>query len=185
MPCFSVHKLRRISVKMIFIYAVVFLSLSCADRSHRHEAVSTAGVELKLKTGADWSKNYRGYDPELPGFHLRGGIGTVILKRAKQLPHGKLVLEIETSPGMPPMLERFRITTGKQVIEAAPFKSPNLNFLAPTKNETSPAKTKQLSLKEYFLFETTDKTVLITFLPATWKLLPDEFEVSWVDWFRK
>ncbi len=60
--------------------------------------------QIVLGDKAEWSPQFEGYEPNLPGYHIVGDIASVTIRaRADDLPEA-LILAIRTSPGMPPML---------------------------------------------------------------------------------
>ena len=140
--------------------------------------------ELTLTKRARWSPGHKGYDPALPGYHLVGDIASITLKpRTKRIPR-KLVLVIQTSPGMPPMLENFTLAAPEITITAA---LPNHQTLAEIRHHKSPKPwetTQQVPKDTYFHFAVLADKVHVKLLPKAMKLLADQCKISWIDRYR-
>lgn len=143
-------------------------------------------VVLTLGKRASWPPGHEGYDPNLPGWHIIGDIASVRLHaRAGALPR-EFVLAIRTSPGMPPMLENFTLTTPRVQLSGEPF-NPGAGMayfrktVCPGEWETVP----ETDADTYFKFEIRDDEVRVTFLPGAVELLRAGCAISWIDWYRR
>ena len=141
--------------------------------------------ELTLGKKASWSPGHEGYDPNLPGYHVVGDIASVTLCAKTDKRPCKLVLAIQTSPGMPPMLENFTLAGPYAKLSGEPFnrEAAMLYFRrvnSPGGWETVPG----IATDTYLKFEICDNEVRVTFLPQAIGLLRAECAISWIDWYR-
>jgi len=166
------------------LFATGLLSLAgCTSLSSRNEAVLAPPFELIFHEGVNWSDNHEGFDPSLPGFHVVGGVGEVVLRPITEKLPEKFILAIRTSPGMPPMLESFMLVSPDTVLESVPFDSSTTVWNAET---DSP---KDILFKvaggTYFQFEVVGAEIYVSFLPRGMSLLKKECKIRWIDWYRE
>jgi len=141
--------------------------------------------ELSLGPKASWSSGHEGYDPNLPGYHIVGDIASVTLHaRAGPLPC-ELVLAIQTSPGMSPMLENFTLVSPCVKLRGEPF-NPNVGITYFERIGCSDEwrALPNVETDAYLRFEIRDDEVRVTLLPKAIKLLRAECTISWIDWYR-
>jgi len=150
------------------------------------ESGGEAGAfDIRLVRGVDWISDTLRFDPRLPGYHLRGGIGTIELQRRSETNSGRLVLEITTSPSMRPNLESFTLGWGDTLLKVAPFTASNLSDVV-TKNAEGRWKTvSQRDTQEYFEFQRGDSTVRVSLLPAALLFMRNVCTITWIDWYRR
>ncbi len=165
--------------KLLLTTGLLYL-VGCASVQGKKES---APFELILHKGVTWSNDHMAFDPNLPGFHVVGGIGEVILRPAtKKLPE-EFILTIRTSPGMPPMLESFTLVSRDTIVDSVPFGGSTTVWNA----ESDRQKDIVFKVPEgtYFLFEIVGTEVHVSFLPRGIALLKEECRIRWVDWFRE
>ena len=137
-------------------------------------------VEVIMGRNAAWPPKMVGYDYALPGYHIVGDIASVTLKpTGKRMPE-RLVLAIATSPGMPPGISSFLVTTTNLVIQSTLPNGPYYEVLKDTGGKvigTTPKET-------YFTSEVVGNEVRVTFQPNAMELLKGTVEVSWIDYYR-
>ena len=142
-------------------------------------------VVLTLGRKAAWSPGHEGYDSNLPGYHIVGDIASVTLHaRRGKLPH-ELVLAIQTSPGMPPMLENFTLVSPSVKLSGEPF-NPEAGMTCFRKVDGSDEweAVPEIATDAYLKFEISHDEVRVTFLPQAIGLLRSECTISWIDWYR-
>ena len=141
-------------------------------------------IELSLGKRASWPPGHEGYDPDLPGYHIVGDIASVALRVATDRLPCVLILAIQTSPGMPPMLENFTLVGPQVKLSGEPFNPDGgLTYFKKVGSddwEDVPA----VETDAYFKFEICDDEVRVTFLPRAVELLRDDCTISWIDWYR-
>ena len=140
---------------------------------------------LTLGKRASWPADHEGYDPNLPGYHIVGGIASVTLHaRRGKLPR-ELVLAIQTSPGMPPMLENFTLVGRFVKLSGEPFNpDAGMTYFARIADSDEWQAVPEIETDVYFKFEIRDDEVRVTFLPRAIELLRAECVISWIDWYR-
>jgi hypothetical protein len=107
------------------------------------------------------------------------------LHRESATDSDRLVLDISTSPGMPPNLESFTLGRGDTLLKVAPFGESNLSDLM-VKNVDGRWITVSLpERQDFFVFAKGDSTVRVSFLPAALQLMGRECTISWIDWYRR
>ncbi len=149
------------------------------------EDVHDEPFELTLGRKASWSQGHEGYDPNLPGYHVAGEIASVKLRaKTDRLPCG-LVLAIQTSPDMPPMLEDFTLIGPHAKLSGEPF-NPEAGVAYFRKVGCSDEWVTVPTIKTdaYLRFEIINDEVRVTFLPKAIELLRAECTISWIDWYR-
>jgi len=159
---------------------------SCVD--HNDTADSDPGgesFELTLGPKASWSQGHEGYDPNLPGYHVVGEIASVTLRAKTDRLPCKLVLAIQTSPEMAPMLENFTLIGPHTKLSGEPF-NPDAGMMYFRKIGCSDewVAVPQVRTDAYLRFEIIRDEVHITFQPKAIELLRAECTISWIDWYR-
>ena len=81
----------------------------------------TSAVAIGMLRGAMLTPGRETYDPELPGYHLSGGIGSVEFRPQGEGPLRAFTLALRTSPAMRPNLEGFSLSIGDTLYQASPF----------------------------------------------------------------
>jgi len=106
-------------LKNLISLTLVVLLAGCTFPVSRGAKSDPFQVELDGRT--KWTERHKGFDSDLPGYHVTGDIASIVLRpRPGRLPD-KMVIAIKTSPGMMrPMLEHFKVTT-KDVTLTQPF----------------------------------------------------------------
>ncbi|GAB4374859.1 MAG: hypothetical protein Kow0042_19820 [Calditrichia bacterium] len=170
---------------MCLFFAAVLVFSGCARISGKTVRNDSAPIKLVLEKGVQWAENKKGFDRELPGFHLVGGIGEVTLRLTSPDRPPKLILEIQTSAAEPPMLEQFRIITSNLIYEMSPFSQPAVIYVLERHPGEHPMVRDTLPQDEYFSFKMIDGGVQVIFSAKSWNLLSDKCRISWVDRFRK
>ncbi len=159
---------------------------SCID--HNDTADLDLGgepFELTLGKKASWSQGHEGYDPNLPGYHIAGEIASVTLRAKTDRPPCELVLTIQTSPEMAPMLENFTLTGPFAKLSGEPF-NPDVGLTyfrrvaGPGEWEAVP----EIDTDEYLGFQIRDDEVRVILLPPAIGLLRAPCTISWIDWYR-
>lgn len=141
--------------------------------------------ELLLAHNASWSQGYRGYDPNLPGYHIVGDIASVTLRATTDTSPDKLILAIRTSPGMPAMLENFTLVSPHVKLSGEPLNDPvGLTYFRRIDCSEGWEAVPEMETDMYLRFETAGGTVRVTFLPMAIELLRAQCEISWIDWYR-
>jgi len=70
--------------------------------------------QVEFDGRAKWTEWHKGFDSDLPGYHVTGDIASIVLRpRPGRLPD-KMVIAITTSPSMRPMLEHFKDCSKKK-----------------------------------------------------------------------
>jgi hypothetical protein len=161
---------------------LVFLTAACGPTGHSTGA-GEVPVRIDLIRGVRWDYPNEGFDPDLPGFHLAGGIGTVHLAAAAA-PEA-VVLEIRTTMAQQPNLEGFTVQWAETLLQIAPFRDGNLAELITDSGGTDGGRQLQMVHQGYFEFSREEDVVRVRFLPPALRLLPRECTVSWVDWYRR
>jgi len=140
--------------------------------------------EISLGNRAKWSQQYKGYDPNLPGYHIVGDIASVTIRaRTNDLPE-TLILAIRTSPGMPPMLENFTFAAPCVMLTGEPFKGAELDYFTRDNSSIDWQGPSKVQTGTYFKFGVFGDEVHVTFLPPAIELLKVECKISWIDWYR-
>ncbi len=142
-----------------------------------------AGEPFAVALGecTSWTEGRSGYDPDLPGYHITGGIASISLRPTGYPSPDHLVLAIATSPGGRPMLESFNVSTEGTVIHSALFNGLDYD-LAMDKQGREVGRSKR---GELFSYEVVGKEVHVTFKPKAMKLLAGPCTVGWIDRFRR
>jgi hypothetical protein len=142
-------------------------------------------LRIQLGKGASWAGEPNAYDPNLPGYHVVGDIASLTMRaRIDNLPT-KLVLAIQTSPGMAPMLENFTFTAPCLRIQGEPFGTAGLACSTRSNSTLLWQDAPTVDPKSYFTFAIVAGEVRITFQPKAIELLRTECTVSWIDWYRR
>jgi len=140
--------------------------------------------QIILGDKAEWSQQYEGYDPNLPGYHIVGDIASVTMRaRTDDLPEA-LILAIRTSPGMPPMLESFTFAAPCVMLSGEPFKGAELGYFTRANTSLEWQGPSKVQTGTYFKFDVVGDEVYVTFLPPAIELLKVECKISWIDWYR-
>jgi len=149
------------------------------------EDVNEERFELMLGKKASWSQGREGYDPNLPGYHIVGDIASVTLRAKTDRLPCELVLAIQTSPGMPPMLENFTLVNPFVKLTGEPF-NPDAGMMCFRKvdgsDEWEPVP--EIAIDAYLKFEICDDAVRVTFLRKAIELMRAECTILWIDWYR-
>ena len=136
-------------------------------------------VELSFIHQIPNSKEAPVYDAALPGFRSSAQIVVGTIKpKTKELP-AKLVLVIQTTPGLPPMLEDFGMRSPKKTVQTG-LRRRHEDVVETGKE----AKREQVPAGTYFKFTTTRTEVVVTFMPKAMEMLKDECSIEWTDWHR-
>ena len=148
--------------------------------------LSPFDVELLRKTS--FAPGRDGFDPALPGYHLVADIGGIKLTPRKAPVDATthrvtdvLILRIATSPGMPPMLEGFTITSERGSLQTFLSKE---GPPADTEIRARDGKTQIVSSPRYVEMKVVDKTVEVRLLPPAMEWLKNGGTIQWVDWYR-
>ena len=149
------------------------------------DADRRAAVELRILRGAEKSPDMPGYDVLLPGYHVRGGIGTVELAPLGEGAVRAFALALTTSPGMRPNLEAFSLSVGDTIYTTSPFGPEQLLDIMPRRPDDYGGTVSRVRLEEYFRFSTSGGEVIVRFGPRGLELLKRSCVVSWVDWYRR
>jgi len=170
-------------MKVAILICALFVA-GCKSTGASSQKAMQDPFELTLVKKARWSPGHKGYDPDLPGYRIVGDIASITLKpRTKKIPK-KLVLVIQTSPGMPPMLENFTLAAPEITITTA---LPNHQKIAEIRHPKSPKPwetAEQVPKDTYFHFAVIGDRVHVILLPKAMKLLTDQCKISWIDWYR-
>ena len=140
--------------------------------------------QIILGNKAKWSEQCEGYDPNLPGYHIVGDIASVTIRaRTDSLPQ-TLILAIQTSPGMPPMLENFTFVAPCVMLTGEPFKDTELDYFSRGNSSADWQGPSKVGAGTYFNFDVVGDEVHVIFLPPAIELLKVECKISWIDWYR-
>ncbi|MBN1506625.1 MAG: hypothetical protein JW955_07255 [Sedimentisphaerales bacterium] len=146
--------------------------------------LSEEAFELTLGEKASWSQGREGYDPNLPGYHVAGDIASVTIRAKTDALPCELVLAIQTSPGMAPMLEDFVLVSPDVRWSGEPF-NPDTGLTCLRKVACRDEwEVMPVNADTYFTFEIRGDEVCVTFLPDAIELLRAECTISWIDWYR-
>jgi len=147
--------------------------------------LSAEPFELNLGPKASWPQGHEGYDPNLPGYHIVGDIASVTLRvKTDRLPC-ELVLAIQTSPGMTPMLENLTLAGPYVKLSGEPFNpDAGMTYFKRVSGSNEWEAVPEIDADAYFEFEIHDDEVRVTFLPQAIALLRAECTISWIDWYR-
>jgi len=148
--------------------------------SGSRDVVSLEPFEVTLSRTVTWKDNQPRFDSTLPGFHFVGGVGEVRIRPRSTILPEKLIFAIETSPGMRPNLESFNVESPDSVVDSVPFRGPTRVSQKNGKGEIG-----RLANEAYFLFESTENEIRVTFQPRAMSLLRKECTIRWVDWYRR
>jgi hypothetical protein len=140
-----------------------------------------APYRMEFGNRVRWTEGHEGFDPDLPGYHVTGDIGTLILHPTGPPPPEGLVLAITPAPGMRPMLESFRVATAAIEIDTALVDA--IKFESVRDRRTGV--THEVKKGTYVKFEVADEVVRVTLLPKVLRLLDGALRISWIDWYRK
>ena len=165
-------------------YSILTL-FGCRTAGTSVPGVRKEAFQVRLVQGVTWASDTVRFDPRLPGYHLRGAIGTIELSRELETTSDRFVLEITTSPGLQPNLESFSFAWGDTLMKVAPFSGTQLSDVMAKDTEGRWRTLSQRETKEYFGFERSDLTVIVTLLPAALRLMRRECTISWIDWYRR
>ncbi len=139
--------------------------------------------EVVLGKGAGWTGEPGGYDEDLPGYRVTGGIASLtIAARVEELPD-ELVLAIRTSPGMPPRLEGFELTAAFVKLRGAPFGG-GLEYLGKVDCSQEWQADPGVDTGQYVQFEVVGDEVHVRFTRLGVDLLRTVCGISWIDWYR-
>ena len=142
-------------------------------------AGTNAPVEISFIHQIPTSNEMPVYDAALPGFRTSAQIVVGNIKpKMKELPV-KLVLVIETTPGLPPMLEDFGMRSPKKTVRTGSRRRHEDVVEAGTDGKKEP-----VLAGTYFKFTTTRTEVLVTFMPKAMEMLKDDCAIEWTDWHR-
>jgi hypothetical protein len=139
-------------------------------------------VAITLVRGVSWDYPDEGFDPDLPGYHLAGGIGTV--KIGAPMPPPELVLQIRTTIAHRPNLEGFTIQWADSLLQIAPFAPGSPAELLVDAALEGGQELSQSREQIFFEFSREEDAVRVRFLPPALRLLTAGCTISWVDWFR-
>jgi hypothetical protein len=131
--------------------------------------------------GVGWDYPHEGYDPDLPGYRLAGGIGTIALS-SSDVP-GEFILEIRTTIAHRPNLEGVSLRWADTLMQI----TPSLEDAEIIRQQEGLAGHGERATVEqtYFEFDWTADIVRIRFLPPALRLIPQGCTLSWVDWYRR
>jgi hypothetical protein len=176
--------LTRTSLFGLVICSVGTLS-GCRISGASESGGATEAFSIRLVHGVRWTSDTLRFDPRLPGYHLRGGIGTIELLKESEMSSDRLVLEISTSPGMQPNLESFTIGWGDTLLQVAPFGSTSLCEVIVKNTERQSKSVSQSDTHDFFEFQRRDSTVRVSLLPAALPLMKHVYTITWIDWYRR
>jgi len=149
------------------------------------EDVNEEPFELILGKGASWTQGHEGYDPNLGGYHIVGDIASVTLRAKMGSRPCKLVLAIQTSPGMAPMLENFTLVGPFAKLSGEPFNpDAGMTYFRKISGSDGWEAVPEIDADVYCRFEICDDEVRVTFLPPAIGLLRAACTISWIDWYR-
>lgn len=143
--------------------------------------------EITLAGRTKFAAGREGFDPALPGYHLVADIGTINVSPRKVDASDKariaetLVLRIATSPGMPPMLEGFTITSERGTLQTFLSKE---GKPADTEIRGKDGKTQIVASPRYVEMKVVGKEVEVRLLPPALDWLKNGGTIQWVDWYR-
>ena len=141
-------------------------------------------IEIALGRRAKWSSRHAGYDPNLPGYHIVGDIASATLRAQTDDLPDRLVLAIQTSPGMIAMLEGFTFAAPCVMVDGEPFGEAGLT-VSMRADTTKPWQVDaDVQPGAYFTFDRVGDEVRTTFLPPAIELLKTPCKLSWIDWYR-
>ena len=165
---------------------LLFLLLSLFGCFTRREKLpeQRKSISLKFIRGADWLPNAIGFDPRLPGFRIRGDIGEIEVNLRGYNLQDSLVLEIYTSPGIPPMLEHFRIYSPVFSIKTEPFKPGGLVQIQKINSDGNEKFPDSLEAKIYFRFKIIPGGVRVTLLEPVFREFNNSCRIHWIDYYR-
>ncbi len=148
----------------------------------------TSPFEITLVGKTKFAAGHDGFDPALPGYHLVADIGAINLTPRKAGADAEkvrvaetLVLRIATSPGMPPMLEGFTITSERGTLQTFLSKE---GPPADTEIRGKDGKTQIVSNPRYIEMKVVGKEVEVRLLPPALDWLQNGGKIQWVDWYR-
>lgn len=141
-------------------------------------------LEVRLGRRARWSSQHKGYDPNLPGYHIVGDIASVSLQAQTDDLPDRLVLAIQNLPSATPMMEGFTFTSPCLMVEGQPFKAGVLAVSRRADSSLPWQPAPAVGADEYFAFELLSDHIRITVMPAAVELLRTPCRLSWVDWYR-
>ena len=154
-------------------------------RTRDNGATQVDPFAITFVKGAGWTQGYQGFDPKLPGYHLTGDIAEIRTRlQSEKLPE-TIVLAIRTSPAMRPNLESFVLSNKDTVIDTALFNGTGLELVKDPKSKTPAEPVAKVKQGTYFRFAVVGEQVQVTFMPKAMELLREEYEISWIDWYRK
>jgi hypothetical protein len=147
--------------------------------------LSDGALELTLGEKASWSADYEDYDPNLPGYHIVGDIASVTLRAGTATLPCRLVLAIQTSPGMPPMLENFTLVSPCVKLSGEPFNpDAGIAYFERAGCSDEWQAMPQIDTGTYLKSEIGDDEVRVMLLPKAIRLLRAGCTISWIDWYR-
>jgi predicted outer membrane repeat protein len=146
---------------------------------------SQGPLRIRLGKGASWAGEPNVYDANIAGYRVVGEIASLTMRaRIDGLPT-KLVLAIQTSPGMAPMLENFTFTAPCLRIQGEPFGTSGL-ACSTRANSTLPWQdAPAVDSNSCVTCAIVGDEVHVTFQPKAIELLRTECSVSWIDWYRR
>jgi hypothetical protein len=166
------------------LFATGLLSLAgCTSVSSRNDNVLAPSFELIFHKGVTWSDNHKGFDPTLPGFHVVGSVGEIVLRPITEKLPEEFILAIRTSPGVLPMLESFTLVSPDTILESVPFDGSTTVWNA--KGDRQKDILSKVAAGTYFQFEIVGDEVYVSFLTRGISLLKEECKIRWVDWYRE
>jgi hypothetical protein len=159
---------------------------ACDDDNSPTDFDPNAGpFELSLGPKASWSASHEGYDPNLPGYHIAGDIASVTLRAGTGTLPCELVLVIQTSPGMAPMLENFTLVGSCVKLSGEPFNpDAGITYFERVGCSDEWQAVAGIDTDAYFKFEICDDEVRVTLLPKAIRLSRAGCTISWIDWYR-
>jgi hypothetical protein len=186
---FRLPAIMKCGLKRTIIIGLVFCGVGTLSGCRPPGASESGGTleafNIRLVRGVKWTTDTLRFDPLLPGYHLRGGIGTIELARKPGIRPAHLVLDIATSPGMPPNLESFTIAWGDTMLRTS---SSGQNSLCELIAKNADGEWRMISQREtadYLHFQLTDTSVTVSFLASALSVMERECTVSWIDWYRR
>ena len=176
-------------LKRTIIIGLLFCGGGTLSGCRPPEASESGGTpeafNIRLVRGVKWTTDTLRFDPLLPGYRLRGGIGTIELARKPGIRSAHLILDIATSPGNPPNLESFTIAWGDTMLRTSSSGQNSICELIAKNADGVWRMISQRETAEYLHFQRSDTSVTVSFLTSALSVMERECTVSWIDYYRR
>jgi len=177
--------LKRTIIIGLLFYGVGTLS-GCRPPGASESYGTPEAFNIRLVRGVKWTSDTLRFDHLLPGYRLRGGIGTIELARKPGIrSSAHLVLDIATSPGNPPNLESFTIAWGDTMLRTSSSGQNSICELIAKNADGVWRMISQRETAEYLHFQRSDTSVTVSFLTSALSVMERECTVSWIDYYRR